>query len=188
MIFANRFEEASFKERIFFRGLNSQFNLFKNDEWIIDETHYTDTTRYDYLLTNRKTNKRYIIEIKIRTENYTDYVYELKKHKSLTDVKNLDPNRNTIIYINSTPDGTLIWNIDKIIDNYKPIIKEMNIATMRSRSAKEDKKTYMLNPKDAKKIEYSYKESDFIKIVNELKQKQIEKSKPKSNGLNFLFE
>jgi len=188
MKFNDGFEEAAFKERIFFNGLRNKFNLFPEENWTIDETHYTNYTKYDYMIHSKKEIKRYIVEIKVRTDNYENYIYESKKHISLSAIKNIDETRNTIIYINSTPQGTYIWNIDKIIHKYKPILKEMNIATMRSRTEKEDKRVYLLKPEDAKFVDYTYDQKDFIKIMAEYKRKEDEKKKPKSRGLDFLFE
>ena len=191
--FANAFEEAAYKERIYFNNLLKVYpNLFSEDKWIIDQTHYTDYTRYDYVLWSKANlYKRFIVEIKIRSEAYDNYVYETKKHKDLMKVKNLSPDDIGILYINSTPNGTYIWNIDKIIDNYKPIVKEMNIATMASRTDKEDKKVYMLDPKDATHYQFHFDEKQFnkyiesIKIEEEKKRRAIEGEKMTIEKLLF---
>ncbi len=169
MIFSNDFESAAYKERIFFNNLNHLYQIFPDDKFIIDETHYTDHTRYDYLIHFKNCYKRLIVEIKIRTENFEDYIYETEKHKGLMAAKNLDPDNNTIIYINSTPKGTYIWNIDKIIGKYKIEKKMMNKATMASRTDKKDKSIYLLEPEDARYYEYHWDDKQFIKHIEEKK-------------------
>ncbi len=152
MEFIDKFEEASYKERVFFTNLCKMYGLFPEERWHLDATPFYEKDKYDYLAFRLNTRKRLVIEIKIRETWYSEgYVYETKKHNALMKIKALDPENITILYVNSTPKGTYIWNIDKIIDNYKPIMKEMNIATMDSRNKKRRKKVYLLQPEDAEK-------------------------------------
>lgn len=191
-LFANKFEEAAYKERLFFRNLRKLYNLFPDDKWFICETHYTDTQRYDYLIYTKEGQiKRLIIEIKIRSTVEEDYFYETIKHNSLTKAKNLDPDNNTIIYINSTPEGTFIWNIDKIITNYKPTTRKMNAATMASTTNKEDKDVYCLNKEDAKHYSYHWDEAQFhehIEALNIKQDKNERRLRSDEQLFNLLFK
>lgn len=180
-MFINKFEEAAYKERLFFNNLINLYKLFPIEDWLITETPYTGNDSYDFLVQHKQTYKLFIIEIKIRKTAFSDgYFYETNKHKSLSQIKNINPDYNTILYINSTPDGTYIWNIDNIIDKYKPIKKEMNIATMTSYE-KEQKGAYQLLITDAKHYPYHWDDKQFVpkveinninnvKIQNKLKE------------------
>ncbi len=182
-MFENKFDEAAFKERLFFRTLNNLYNLFPEEKYLIQELYYNDTSRYDILVSTKEAPyKRFIIEIKIRKDKYPEYVYENSKHKALKIAYNVDPENNTILYINSTPDGTYIWNIMKIIDKYKLTHKQMNSQTVISTTDKEDKKTYLLKPEDAfRKYDYKWDEQQFNNL-------QIEKFKESKKIKKALFD
>ena len=155
----NPFEEASYKERLAFKNWRQLYKLFPEEKWTVFITPYDGVDVYDVLVQNNQ-YKRIIIEIKIRNEFATKcgleegFIYESKKHKSLSQVKDLDPENNTIMYINFTTNGTYVWNISKI--DLKPIKKVMNKATMNSKSDKENKTTYLLKVEDAKFYPYIY--------------------------------
>lgn len=174
-LFINAYEKASYIERLAFRNFTKLYNLFTNDNVL--ETHYGGNDVYDYLITRKKDNgyKRLIIEIKVRDKIHPTYIYENKKHKSLSKVKAIDSENNTILYINMTPNGTYVWNIDKIISKYKLVDKEMNKATMTSTTDKENKKCYLLNTEDAKHYEYRWDYKQFNEEIE--KEKMIEKQK-----------
>jgi hypothetical protein len=176
MTFLNDFERAAYMERIAFNNFINNYKLFTNDD--IDIRPYWGDDVYDVLISKHNDGsiyKRYIIELKIRDGDFDNegYVYETKKHNSLMKIKNLDPNLNEIIYINFTPNGTYVWFIDKIIDNYQSIKKEMNKATMESRTNKNNKWTYLLLPKNAKKYEYRWDIRQFNEVIEAKKQKQM---------------
>lgn len=159
----DKFNEASYKERLAFNKLRSLYNLFNEDKWSVYITPYEGSDVYDVLVQNKE-YKRIIIEIKIRGERATQcgleegFIYESKKHKSLSMVKDLDKDNNTIMYINFTTKGTYIWNIDKM--DLKPIKKEMNKATMSGKD-KMNKTVYLLQAKDAKFYSYVYDDEQY---------------------------
>ena len=177
-LFASTFEEASYKERLFFNRLNEIYQLFPKQDWHILQTSYTGSDVYDYLISNDNTYRRYIVEIKIREKTFEEgYIYQTSKHKDLTYIKNIDPDNNRILYINSTPIGTYIWEIDKIIHKYKPIKKEMNKATMTNKEDKIDKSTYILLTEDAKLYPYHWDEKQFLTHIEEINIKNIKREK-----------
>jgi len=153
-----KFKESSYKERLAFKNWRNLYNLFPESEWTVLITPYDGSDVYDVLVQNRS-YKRIIIEIKVRGELATQkgieegFFYESKKHKSLTDLKDLDPDNNTIMYINFTTKGTYVWNINKI--ELKSIKREMNKATMNSND-KVNKSVYLLDVADAKFYSYVY--------------------------------
>lgn len=184
MIFASKHEEASFKERLYFDKMIEEYKIFPTDKWSYFKTSYLGYDDYDYSATNKKTGKRLVIEIKVRDRIWDGYVYEIKKHKKLMEIKKSDPSNITILYVNSTPSGTYIWNIDDIIGKYKPVWIYMNKSTMTSRTEKEKKKVYLLNSSDAIKF-VPFKYTD--KLMYEFERREAEKNKPKSRT-RCIFE
>lgn len=185
-----KFKEASYKERLAFNNWRKLYNLFPEAEWTILITPYDGDDVYDVLVQNRQ-YKRIIIEIKIRGERATElgldegFIYETKKHKSLSQIKDLDPDNNTIMYLNFTTKGTYIWNIDKL--DLKKTKMEMNKATMAS-NEKENKSVYLLDAADAKFYPYVF---DDVQYWND--EKNIDKAVRMSKacrsvyGVNLLF-
>lgn len=169
----NKFEEASYKERLAFKNWRSLYNLFPEDNWTVFITPFDGSDVYDVLVQNNSF-KRIIIEIKIRNEFATQcgledgFIYETKKHKSLSMVKDLDPDNNTIMYINFTTKGTYVWNISKL--DLNPVKKEMNKATMNSTDDKQNKSVYLLKAEDAKFYPYIF---DDVQYWND--EKNIDK-------------
>jgi len=153
-----KFKESSYKERLAFKNWRQLYNLFPESEWTVLLTPYDGVDVYDVLIQNRS-YKRLIIEIKIRGEFATKmgmeegFIYESKKHKSLTDIKNLDSENNTIMYLNFTTKGTYLWNINKL--DLKSTKLRMNKATM-SGDEKVNKSVYLLDAADAKFYPYIY--------------------------------
>jgi hypothetical protein len=190
--FTNDFEKAAYMERIAFRNFIKLYNLFQGEGYDIDIRPYEGQDVYDVLVSKHNDGsiyKRYIIELKIRDKDFDNegYVYETKKHKSLTNIKNLDPDNNEILYINFTPNGTYIWFIDRIIGNYQSIKKEMNKATMNSRSDKSNKTTYLLLPKDAKHYQYRWDIKQFNADVEAKKQKEVKVKQRLSDEKDMWF-
>lgn len=192
--FLNDFERSAYYERLAFENFIHNYKLFNDkDKWDILITPYYADDVYDVMITKHEKGsviKRYIIELKIREKSFDDegYVYETKKHNSLTKIKNIDPEHNQILYINFTPNGTYVWNIDECLKEYKPIKKEMNKATMTSRDDKSNKSTYLLLPVSAKKYEYRWDIGQYNKEVEIEKQKKIkEKENLKANMCLFDF-
>lgn len=170
---SNKFEEASYKERLAFKNWRNLYNLFPEDKWTVFITPYDGSDVYDVLVQN-SSYKRIIIEIKIRNEFATKcgleegFIYETKKHKSLSQVKDLDPDNNSIMYINFTTAGTYVWNICKLDLKSKKI--EMNKATMESTTDKTNKTVYLLKSEDAKFYPYIF---DDVQYWND--EKNIDK-------------
>ena len=168
-----KFQEASYRERLAWRNWRKLYNIFPEDSWTVFITPYDGSDVYDVLVQNNS-YKRIIIEIKIRNEFATQcgledgFIYETKKHKSLSMVKDLDPDNNSIMYINFTSKGTYLWNISKL--DLNPVKKEMNKATMNSTDDKQNKSVYLLKAEDAKFYPYIF---DDVQYWND--EKNIDK-------------
>lgn len=185
--FVNDIEKSAYFERLAFNAFIDKFGLWKADNYDIYITDISSTSPYDVIITKKDDNGkdigRLIIEIKIRDKEYSSWVYEGKKHNSLTKIKNIDPDYNKIIYINFTPTGTIVWDIDKIIDKYKLERMEMNRVTSHSRSDKVDKRIYLLKEEDGKKWNYIWDEKaewkDKIKEEDKKKMEEFEEKNDK---------
>jgi hypothetical protein len=178
MYFANKFEEASFKERLFFDKLIEEHKLFTPDKWTYYKTSYLGKDHYDYFALNKITGQKFYIEIKLRDCRWNQYVYETKKHKSLMQLKNQDPDNTTILYVNSTPDGTYFWKIDDIISKYKTSIVMMNKNTMDGKYEKVKKRVYLLDPNDASKhLKFRYLDKFMVQYENDEKKRNQPKSR-----------
>ena len=190
MEFLNKFEEASYIERVYFKNLNDNYGLYPLDKFKIEYMPYTEYTHYDLIVKDLvNCDKRSIVEIKCRTAFYNEgFVYEKSKHTYLTKVKEIDPKNISIIYINSTPRGTYVWNIDDIIHKYSIVKKEMNIATMKSRNTKKNKSVYLLQIEDATHYPFIW---DLDKLKVKLKEakygEHIEINKTKTKTIESKY-
>lgn len=148
--------------------------------------------RYDayYMVLNDETQsikKRVWIELKIRDTSYLDYILEDKKYQDiLNEMNNMGFSNDDvdILYLNYTPDGTYIWKINNIDKKYQVEDKLMNKCTTISRNNKSNKKVYMLETKDAKKLNYII---DVDRIFKKITYK-IEKDLKESRGLDAFFD
>lgn len=176
----NKFEEAAIKERIAFKNLRELYNLFNTEDCLITINPYDGMESYDLIIQYHKNGtiiKRLIIELKIRSlsgmslQDARDngWIFEDKKYKSLKKAADLDPDKNVMLYICFTPDGTYIWNITKLQSDFKKHKKVMNKATMSSTDNKINKTVYLLDPKLAHK-HYEYRWDD----AQYQKEKQLE--------------
>lgn len=170
----NKFIEASKKERYLLKQLLPQ--IYPDHQITITPEDSYDT--YDALAIKYNDDgiKLYthIIEVKIRSKSYPKLVYETKKHKQLTKIKNMD-HRNSIVYISSDPSGTYIFNINDITLP-KPIEMIMNEATMTSLITKITKKVFLIDSELAKYNPYRFQEHEYehskIALKSTLKDKK----------------
>lgn len=131
--------------------------------------------------------KRVWIELKIRDTSYPDYILEEKKFKNIKKEMNdlgFNDKDVDILYLNYTPDGTYIWKINNIDEYYETESKGMNKCTAISRYNKTNKYIYMLEIKDAKKLDYII---DIDRIFKKITYK-IEKDLKETRGLDSFFE
>jgi len=181
----NNFIEASKRERFAFKQFIEKYKLFKEDDYSIYLTPEYGYDKYDALIQKFNNDsyiceKRYITEFKIRMfDNKSNstlrkcreegFIFETKKYNGLVKISKLDPDKNEILYINFLPDSTIIWNISLLEKKglLKKTNKYMNVATMKSRSDKKDKKIYLLKEEWGKKYNYIFDERSYQAHLSE---------------------
>lgn len=121
---------------------------------------------YDGLLHIKDENgfiiKRIIIEAKVRTADYQSYFLECQKYENL---KKMQENHSDYLiwYVNFTPSGTHIFDLDSI--TLGPVKKiEMNSQTFKSRSKKREKAVFTLDIKYSARINYKYEKNPYESI------------------------
>lgn len=96
------------------------------------------------------------IEIKIRDDIYPEYILEKKKLQSLIRKRNnllLKKDEVQFLYINFTPEGTIIWKIgDELLLKTQKL--KANKATAQSRTYKVDKEVIYLDKKTGYRFNY----------------------------------
>jgi hypothetical protein len=130
--------------------------------------------------------QRVKIEIKIRDRVFPDYILEPRKLKSIRkNCDYLNDDEVTILYLNFTPENTIIWNITDM-DSQDSTKLMANKATSDSRTNKVNKDVIMLNPEDGIRLNYII---DPEKIIREHKSKELKKkevkTKLKNKGINW---
>jgi hypothetical protein len=184
----DKFIEASRKERF---CLNNLIPILRtnNWEWTTYMTDIYSYDTYDCLLQAYKDGvikRRFIIEFKLRDSHYGDLIFETKKLKSLKEVVYDDI--TDILYITTTPNGTYIFNISKLIkeDKLKVSTIMANKATMSSRTDKIKKSVYMLDCEWAKYIPYKFSNVDYMNSIKKVEQ-QNNKHKARYDMFNYLI-
>ena len=184
----DRFVEASKRERyclnIIFNKIlkyNNKHNLYLTSEYDYDRQ---DATLYIYK--EHICVKGYIIECKLRKNNYDTYFYESKKHKSLTKLKkeySMGTNVPfSILYVNVTPSKTYIWDIDKILPETNKVKVACNKESMSGDNIKIDKGVYELHINNSKHLEFTFNELEYQYSIKPTSLKE-DASKPK--GIQF---
>jgi len=163
-----------------------KYNIeFTTDKCIYDAFYFI----YDE---NFKIIKRVFIEIKIRDEEYENYILEWKKWNDITNIAKkqlfLNDDEYEILYINFTPNSTYLWKV-KDMNKEELITKKMNKATSNSRFNKIDKKTWLLEKSVAKQLKYILNDELLInKTYNNYlsnKVKEVIKKKPGLEDILF---
>jgi hypothetical protein len=130
--------------------------------------------------------KRVWIELKIRDKVFDSYLLENKKMNSLLKLRKdmfFTDDEVTLLYINFTPEETIIYNLDKV-KNLPSEKKVMNKATSVSRKNKVEKSVIMLSKENGKVLNYILDEQ---KILNKTKINNIVDNKVKELK-NDLFK
>lgn len=166
------FTEREYRERF---ALNNILSFLKRKDYDFNYTisPVETSTEYDLYFSYSKDGfikKRYYCEAKIRTQEYTNYVLEFKKLKSLQRLirdNNLEDDTTDILYINFTPNRTYVWNISKLINTNKLKLTDMvmNKQTSNSRMDKINKKVYLLEVEDATIFDYIYSEKEYLESI-----------------------
>ena len=115
----------------------------------------------------------YIVEAKVRTENYDTLIFEKRKQNTLNKIKreydkyfktNYSEHTIGILYINFLPEYTYMFDILTLQKNKllpKLINKSMNKITVASTEDKEDKLVYLLDKELAIKYKYTFNEKTY---------------------------
>ncbi len=127
MVNQSDYTERSEKERVVVnQTIPNILNNLKEEYTIQYYTTPIDSMDiYDFyimILKDGSTKKRIIGEVKVRDAHYPDLLLEKKKYNSLK--KKAEETGATIMYINTTPEGTFIFNLSKIINSDIKWIKE----------------------------------------------------------------
>ena len=158
MRFTNDFEKREWFGRQALKELQKKYpDTLKYPLTFSEETYSEYDCRYFVIDEETQSIKRRVwIEIKIRDNNYDEYILEEKKLRSLIRKRdNLLLNKDEVqfLYVNFTPDATLIWKIDDdMLNNSECLVA--NKATSTSRTNKVNKKVIYLNETTAKRFNY----------------------------------
>lgn len=178
-----RFEEAANYERFAFNQLQFIYNLFPTDKYDIRFTPSDGKEHYDVIVLRMKdghTLQRIFIEIKIRdfadTKN-EGYFLEKSKYDYLLNTRKLVGDENTkLFYINFTPEGTFVFDIDAVDPN-SFTTRSMNKQTVISTANKTNKKiTYLKKDQAKKSYEYIFNKQQYL----DYQKQEIEKARLKT--------
>jgi len=189
MKFSNDFEKREWLGR----QATKQLSIFKNYQLVFEPDQFScyDVSFHTYCTYTQQIKMRYFIEIKIRDRIFPEYILEKKKvvsiHKKMSDL-GLKKDEYKILYLNFTPDQTLLWDITQLSGEDCTEIMMMNKATSTSRINKIDKLCKMMKPEDAKKYEYVLNETKIIR--NETLKNIMPEIEDviKLEGFGFLFD
>lgn len=193
----SKLQYASKKERYALTNLFDYMNSTQDDytyQFIPSSDNeavcYDGTLLIKYKMTENFVG-HFLIETKIRTENYEQLILEkkkfnnLKREKTKIDKRNIPQHHLGILYINFLPKKTIIFDLLVLEQNNllpKTIRKSMNAITVNSSDIKEEKLVYLLDVNElGVKSKYVYTDDNYaddlleeskenIKIVNEIKQ------------------
>lgn len=158
MKFTNEFERREWFGREALKELKKLYpQTFKWELSFTTEPYYEYDAYYFQLdLETQSIKKRVWIEIKIRDCEYDDFILEKKKLNSLIKKRNnlsLTGDDVIFLYINFTPERTIIWKLDdELLNQTENLVA--NKATADSRSNKINKEVIYLNPKSGKVFDY----------------------------------
>ena len=152
-----RFEDEFHKKEMIGRWALSELQELYPATWKWP-IHYTEHTysAYDafcHILdpdNHYSIKKRIMIEIKTRNTIYNEYILEKAKYDKLMNLRkslSLTPSELSIYYINFTPEGVLMWDLDKI-DN-SVTTKTMNSKTVEESSKRKEKSIMLLSRESA---------------------------------------
>lgn len=191
--------QKSITERIFLRKVYEEIKKnTPNFDFKIYMTDESGSDIYDGRLIKFEKNtcniiQNYYLEAKIRDKDYDEMMLEKIKWNNLKSlVKKMDNKTNRqcfinitsdILYISTTPKGTWVWNLSKIIsDKTEWIIKNCPVSTVDPSRGRIDKEVFMLDKSKAKF--FNIKTSD----ENNVDQIQIQKVLLNNKRNRCIFE
>lgn len=135
----------------------------------------------------------FLIEAKVRKQSWPDYFLEKTKYKKLVKAKNKFKHmmflhkQMDILYVNFTPENTLIFDLEKMEENGElgeAKKEKMNTVTVANNKKKSYKQAYRLLPEYASIKDWSYEPKEHHK---ELVNKKEEIDEEISGIYNWLF-
>lgn len=134
-----------------------------------------------------------MLEAKVRSEEFDNWFLELKKLNTLKRERRFKIEKEyvtlpiQIMYINFTPNKTVLWNLSRLEKDKKLgelVRREMNAVTVQSTTNKTKKQVYLLEEDMGIIFDFKYNAENHIEELKEeisIKEKQI-------TGLgNWLF-
>ena len=162
--FTDDFERREYLGREALKELQLQHtNLFKYQLHFNNDKYGEYDAYYIIIDENQQITKRVWIEIKIRDEDYDEYILETKKLNSLIKKRKslyLLENEVKFLYINFTPTKTIIWNVTDIDTEGKTL--KANKATSDSRTNKINKQVIYLEPSTGRVLNYIINEQHLL--------------------------
>lgn len=98
--------------------------FFKSRGYTVQQT--TEGMIYDYVITNKKTNKTTYIEVKFRNKYYDTFYLNSLKYKRLLDCSIVNDTDVFIVYVFPTKNLLTITNLNKINPNNTKEVKVSN--------------------------------------------------------------
>lgn len=195
----DRFLIAAEKERLAFRQMKKQLNLFNDCQIYLTPAEGKEV--YDgtmIRLNDGSKVKSYIMEFKVRNfhiDMETDgFFLETKKLQSLKRLNKkwqkelyLDKDEYDILYFSFTEHYTMCWNLTKMEAEGKLYSdrRSMNKATMESTTNKIDKGVYLLKIEDGKKINFKWDEIYYQQYISPPPASMTIREVVKAVGIQF---
>jgi hypothetical protein len=158
MMFTNEYERREWFAREALKDMKRKYPNFLKWELIFTTDKYYEYDVFYFVLDldSQSIKKRVWIELKIRDTSFDSYILEGKKLKSLIKKREnlmLSKDDVTFLYINFTPDGTIVWKLDDdMLESTEKLVA--NRRTADSRQDKINKDVIYLDPKDGKFFDY----------------------------------
>jgi hypothetical protein len=164
--FESDFHKREWLGRVSLKDMSIKFPHIKllSNEIHYTEDYYCPYDAFSFIFDeNYSIKKRIYFEIKVRNQIYSDgMILERSKVKHINNVikdSSILRGEYKIFYINFIENkSTLIWDITDIKESDCNEVAKFNKATSVSKENKIDKRHMMLDPMEAKGIDYIYNE------------------------------
>jgi len=114
-------------------------------------------------------DKIFLIEMKVRYATYPDYLLEAKKLKGLLAARkkiNKDTGKKVVLlYLNFTPKGTYIWDLDRAINGLKESTVSANRYTAKVSNTELKSCYYLPTNKAHRKYKYIFNKEEIVKSI-----------------------
>lgn len=111
-----------------------------------------------------KQERSYYIESKIRDRHYDDLLIEKYKIKEIKQLRKESHSDAEILYINFSPIGTWVWNIDKLEreENLKTTTLNCPVTTVGDSNERKDKSVFLLLTEKGKELNWIYTDGEYF--------------------------